>query len=295
MSNSINDNIKLQTGLGGNDGLSLWFNRQPGECLNDAEYRWLSSIDTQNSGTINDKWFNILRSAGYTGTLNDMKSSYWESPITFPSELSNLKLWTRFNSGITVTGSGVSQWDDVSGNGNHLKQGTDANRMTLEADGSILGNGVNQFLKADAFTLVQPETIYLLFKQVSWTSGDYLFDGNAVNTGLVFQTGISPNLTAYTNAEGASTNDLPIGDYGVLAVTFDQANSLHTIQINHNTPATDTAFGIANMGGFTLGSQGNTIGGFSNIQVKEVFVYSVAHDAAQRAKAVTYLSNVGGL
>lgn len=49
-----------------------------------------------------------------------------EIPLGFtPSDISGLKLWTRFNSGITETGSGVSQWDDVSGNGNHLLQGTE--------------------------------------------------------------------------------------------------------------------------------------------------------------------------
>ncbi len=36
--------------------------------------------------------------------------------------------WFRAGTGITVTGSGVSQWDDQSGNARHLKQGTDANR-----------------------------------------------------------------------------------------------------------------------------------------------------------------------
>ena len=44
-------------------------------------------------------------------------------PLKFlPSQLSGLKAWYRFNSGITEAGSGVSQWDDQSGNGNQMFQ-----------------------------------------------------------------------------------------------------------------------------------------------------------------------------
>jgi len=209
-----------------------------------------------------------------------------------PSHLAGLKLWTKFNSGITVTGSGVSQWDDVSGNGNHLKQGTDANRMTLEADGSILGNGVNQFLKTDAFTLVQPETIYFLGKQVTWTALDAFFDGNAVNTGKLRQdNSSSPSLESYAGVVLPLFGSLPLDTYRVITTIFNGASSL--IQANNIAPLTGNA-GAANMGGFTLGASG-TPDRYSNIQVKEILIYSEAHDAATRAKVISYLSNIGGL
>lgn len=208
-----------------------------------------------------------------------------------PSDLPNLKLWTQFNSGITTTGSGVSQWDDVSGNGNHLKQGTDVRRPPKQADGSILFDGAGDFLKADAFTLVQPETIYLLLKQVTWTSADRIFDGNTVNTGLVFQTGVTPSLTAFAGAAGASTTDLILDTYGVMSVVFDHDNNLNVLQIDNNTPATDTAFGTSDMGGFVIGAGGDDAN-TSNIQVKECLVYSAPHDASQRAQIINYLLSI---
>jgi len=292
---SINDNIKLATG--GNsvaDGLSSWYSRTGNESLDDAESRWLSGIDTQGGGSNSDMWFNVLRSAGYSGSLSDMKADYWESPITFPSELTDLKLWNRFDQGITVTGSGVSQWDDVSGNGNHLKQTTDNRRPAKQSDGSILFDAINDFLQADAFILTQPETIYLLVKQVTWDNGDAIFDGNTLNTGRLYQNGTTPTLSCYAGADGANTTDLALDTYGVITVVFDHDNSLNLLQVNSGTPSTDTAFGTADMGGFILGAVA-TPSNYSNIQIKEVLVYSAAHDAATRAKGIAYLSSVGGL
>jgi len=290
---SINDNIKLATG--GNsvpDGLADWYSKTNTESLVDAEFRWLSNIDTQNSGgSIDDLWFNILRSAGYSGSLSDMRAAYWESPVVFPSELLSLKLWTRFNSGITVTGAGVSQWNDQSGNGNHLKQGTDTNRPSEEADGSILFDGVDNFLKADAFTLIQPEYVYILGRQVTWTSTDRLFDGNANNSGNLNQTGVSPDLNMYAGAVVGANNDLSLGSYGVISAAFNGASS--SLKINNGTAATGNV-GTANMGGFVLGANGNSTQ-WSNIQIKEVIILSATPSTAIDLQIINYLARVGGL
>ncbi len=215
-------------------------------------------------------------------------------PIFLPSDLAGLKLWCKFNSGITVAGAGVSQWDDVSGNDNHLKQGTDTNRPSKESDGSILFDGVDNYLKADAFTLVQPETIYLLFKQVTWTYLNRIFDGNILDSGMVFQTSTTPSLTSWAGAGGAVTADLAVDTYGAMAVGFDHDNSLNIIQINNNTPSIDTVFGTSDMGGFTLGANGSNLQ-FGNIQVKEVAVFSKAHDADTRLQMTAYLAQIGSL
>jgi len=222
------------------------------------------------------------------------KNQMGNTPLGFlPSDLAGLKLWTRFNSGITVTGSGVSQWDDVSGNGNHLTQSADTSRPSKEADGSILFDGVDNFLRA-TFTLVQPETIYLLCKQVTWTANDTIFDGIVTNTGRLYQVSSSPILLCNAGAPGISTPDLTLNTYAAMCVLFDEANSTNLIQINSSTSAVDTAFGTEGMGGFTLA---NDSGGarYSNIQVKECIVFSEAHDAATRLQVINYLAGVGGL
>ena len=214
-------------------------------------------------------------------------------PIGFlPSRIPNQKIWCRYNRGITVTGSGVSQWDDASGNGNHLKQGTDANRMTKEADGSILGNGVDQFLKADAFTWNQPEEIFILVKQLTWTALDTIFDGNTLNSGKLRQDNIStPRIESYAGAAVGPNTNMPLNTYRVLMIVFNGASSL--IQANKLTPVTGNA-GAANMGGLTLGASG-TPDRHSNIQVKEIIGYGATLSAAERLQNINYLARVGGL
>lgn len=216
------------------------------------------------------------------------KKQMGNDPVGFlPSDLPNLELWTRFNSGITETGLGVSQWDDVSGNGNHLLQGTDTNRPSKESDGSILFDGVDNFLKASGFTWTQPETIYILFKQITWTSGDRIFDGNALNTGVLFQTGTTPSLSSFAGAVLPEV-DLTIDEYGIVTTVFNATSSI--IQLNNDTPITGNG-GTADMSGFTLGANA-TPGQYGNIQVKEVIGYSGAHDAATRAQVIRYLQSV---
>jgi len=102
-----------------------------------------------------------------------------------PNDFDGLTLWTDTSDPTTIIESGgfISQWSDKSGNGNHLKQAVGASQPSLDGDGSILFNGVNQFLKAVPFTLDQPETIYILFQQVSSTSLATVYDGDIGDRG----------------------------------------------------------------------------------------------------------------
>jgi hypothetical protein len=187
----------------------------------------------------------------------------------------------RYRKGITVTGAGVSTWADKSGNARDLLQGTDASRPALQADGSILFDGVNDFLKTAGFTFNQPETVYLLAKQVTFTAGEYVFDGNAGNDLSFNQTGASPTVTQYAGGGGdvnANTNWL-IDTYAAIAIIFNGASSL--IRVNNVTVSGGNP-GAANAGGFTLGSNSSGTGGWSNIQAKESILYPGAHTTARQ-------------
>lgn len=77
---TLGDNIKRATGgTTINDGLSSWFSRTASESLNDAERRWLLSQAATTAGANNDLWYQFLRDALYTGSLNDMKLAYWKA------------------------------------------------------------------------------------------------------------------------------------------------------------------------------------------------------------------------
>lgn len=206
--------------------------------------------------------------------------------------LENMAAWFRFGQGITSSATLVSQWDDASGNGRHLKQTTDTNKPALQSDNSILFDGSDNYLKCDSFTLNQPETVYVLGKLVSWTANDSLFDGNALNSGRIFMRTATPNQAIKAASSVADNAELAIGSLGVIVAIFNGAASL--LQINNGAPATGDA-GSNNMGGFTLGARGDVGSAFGNVQVHEVILYSVAHGAAQRAQNVRYLGRLGGL
>lgn len=199
--------------------------------------------------------------------------------------------WYRYGIGITVNGQGVSSWADQSGNGRDLLQGTDGARPPLQADNSILFNGTDEFLAA-AFTLNQPESVYILFNPVSFTANDRILDGATLNTGGVIQTTSTPTLRLNAGTNTAGFSGPAVGVYGVVAAVFNGASSVQ--QFNNNTPVVADA-GLGNMGGLTLGANGVAVGNYANIQVKEVIVFAAAHDAATRATVITYLATVGGL
>lgn len=199
--------------------------------------------------------------------------------------------WFKYNQGITVTGAGVSQWDDQSGNGNHLKQGTDTNRPSKEADGSILFDGVDNYLKCDAFTLNQPATIYLLAKQVTWTSTDYLFDGNASTTGALTQRVGTPTVQLQAVSLASDNANWAVDTYAAVACVFNDTASI--IQVNATT-ATSGNTGNEALGGFALGARADGAAP-GNLQAKEAIVFAAAHDAGQRAAVIAYLMQLGGL
>lgn len=197
--------------------------------------------------------------------------------------LANMAAWYRQGIGITSASSLVSQWADQSGNGRHLNQTTATNRPTVQADGSILFDGVDNFMAA-TFTLNQPHTIYVLGKQLTWTAGDHIFNGVAANVAL-YQNSSSPRVDIYAGAGGPFSTAWTLDTDMVVAAVFNGASSL--IQVNTSV-STEGDPGADNPGGFTLG--GNNSGAAnSNIQVKEVILYSAAHDASTRARVIAYL------
>lgn len=206
--------------------------------------------------------------------------------------------WFRQGVGITVTGSGVSTWADQSGNGRDLLQGTDTNRPALQADGSVLFDGVDNYMKTGAFTLNQPTTIYLLAKQVAWNVAAYLFDGNAANSmaGLQRQAGgggSSPAITQFAGTYGGQDlTHMTVGAFHTLAMVFNGASS--SVQVDLNTAGTGDA-GASNAGALTIATSGDALQQAGSVHIREIIVFGVAHSADQRYPIQQYLAKLGGI
>lgn len=156
---------------------------------------------------------------------------------------------------------------------------------------SVFFDGAAHFMKCSAFTLNQPETIYLVAKQVTWLDTKYLCNGNAVNTGVLYQSTTTPRLSIYAGSVAGADTNLAVGSRGVVGVVFNGAAS--SLQVNGNASATVDA-GLSNMGGFTLASNTGA-GNFGNIQAYEALIYNVAHDAATRANVIRALMSKHGV
>jgi len=182
--------------------------------------------------------------------------------------------------GVTVA-TGVSQWDDQSGNGNHLVQATAAKQPLYTTDGLarpiITFDGVDDSL-SKAFTLSQPYTVYAVLTQEAWAAGRYIFSGVTFNAAVI-QSATTPDIKAFAGVVGGAVSDLVVGTPNVMSVVFNGASSL--LQVRQGTPWTGDA-GAYNPGGLTVGA---AVYGTSpsNISAYEFRVYDTAHDAATLA------------
>lgn len=203
--------------------------------------------------------------------------------------------WYQFGRG-TVLASGstslVAQWSDASGNARHLLQATGAAQPSLQTDGTLLFDGSSDFMQTATFTLAQPIMLYMLFRQVTWTSGDILCDGFTVTSGQFLQTNSTPELDISAGTTVCANTGLAVNAYGIAMAFFSGANSFD--QINKKVPIAVANAGTTAMAGFTLGADANGANN-ANIQVKEVLIFSATHQQTQQLQVINYLSLIGGL
>lgn len=204
----------------------------------------------------------------------------------------NTVAWFDSAENITKDGSNlVSAWGDKSGLSHHLLQaGADAAKPLWSANG-VLFDGTSDFMKCAAFTLVQPELIYMVFKQVTWTSADYIWDGNANLSGTLIQRTATPNFALYAGGYAADNANLALNTFGIIRALYSGAAS--KIIINETAPTTGTVTAGTSMGGFTLGSRSDG-SSYSNIEVKEIIIRKIADTAPNEALIYEYLKKKFG-
>lgn len=197
--------------------------------------------------------------------------------------------WFDADNGTTLNAGNVSGWLDQFGNGHNASQATPSDQPLLVTSpfNAIRFDGVDDFLKTAAFTLNQPETVYVLLKQITWTALDTFFDGDTADRGEVRQrfTGTTPEIEAFSGVISPANSELALNTYGVISAVFNGASSI--FGVNNNTPFSGN-LGTNNMGGINIGRYGGG-GRNANIEVRQLIVYSAAHDLATRTKVINYL------
>lgn len=199
----------------------------------------------------------------------------------------NTSAWWDFTdiSKITFNGIYAQSVSDLSGNNRSLSQLT-ATKQPIWSVNGLLFDGVNDAMKTATFTLVQPEMIYIVYKEMS-SSVQVVFDGFSSTTRML----INSNGTIYAgvNLVGLAT----VRDTFIIhRCLFNGLNS--KVILNNETPTVGDT-GAQNGNGFTLGSRYTGTDFFSKIEVKEVIIRKVADTTQNETDIYNYLKSKYGL
>jgi hypothetical protein len=224
------------------------------------------------------------------------------APAFLPTSLASLALWLRADAAnVTLNGGDVSAWADQSGTGDANKnflQGTAANQpLYVAADASYNNQPTISFSDvapdylqnagAWAAPVASGWTVYFVGNAGSVASTRDVFD-LATGDFLLLRQRTTSNVelmsaTLGTSILAAGTITAP----SVVALVGNGASS--AIYLNSLT-----AFATGNLGAqsITRGTIGCSaaIGGAMGGKAAEMIVYSTVHDAATRARVMSYLS-----
>jgi Putative flagellar system-associated repeat len=185
----------------------------------------------------------------------------------------------------------VSLWKDKNNTGHDLAQATATYLPIWSVDG-VLYDGSNDLMVTAPFTFNQPETVYMVVKQVTRKTAGAFFDGNAAGSGCVWTPGTSPNTSLYAGAQANDNINLVAGQWSIIRACINYENS--TLQIDNTSPSTGDP-GDYSMGGITVGALHTGGGQYSNNQYKELIFRNVADDAATSKDIYNYLAAKYGL
>lgn len=195
---------------------------------------------------------------------------------------------------ISKVGALVSKVDDKSGSLNHfLQAGADNIKPTWDAEG-LLCDGVRQFIKTAPFAYSNPqEFVFLVFKQVTWTLGDYIMDGDADNSMLLRQRTATPGFAPYAGNYLTVSNDLAVNTWGIVRILYNEASS--KLIVDNNAPITGDV-GVGDAGGITLGSVASGIAAnCSNIKIKGGVWLKIIPTAVDEVIIYNFLASKYGL
>jgi hypothetical protein len=155
-------------------------------------------------------------------TIGIVASSFLISPVDLPS----LVGWWDADDATTFTfssGTSVSQWNDKSGNGYHLAQGTAGNQPTrsgtVNGRSSVVFDGTDDFLSVASFDMTGSAKLSVAVVFSSVSGGDRVIVETSAN---------------YNNNNGAfivsraSNNTLNMGRRGVVTSLFNTTATITT-------------------------------------------------------------------
>ena len=231
--------------------------------------------------------------------------------ITDPTDITGLELWLDAEQGVykdagttlAANNETVQQWNDQSGNGNHVSQATAGERPTLKTSGINSKYSVefsaSDRLFSSVINVSAPNTIFAVFNITSSdTAGACVYDSyNNTRHNFFWDVANTNYRAAAVNVE-STTQSILTADY-ISAVIYNGASSF--IGMN----GADVGDGGVDLGsnsldGISLGKlRGNPAplaGTYSLFgQIAELIVYDSALSTTDREAVETYLADKWGI
>lgn len=214
-----------------------------------------------------------------------------------PTQIGDLSLWLAadYISGLADAAS-VSQWNDLSGNGNHVSQGTGANQPAYKVaivNGKpvVRFNGTSHYLSG-SLTTTQPATVFVVGSQTATTTHARFIDSIGAGRqilNLAVTTGRA-NIYAGISLDGAVDRS---GAFHILNGIFNGASSY--FYIDGTTADIGPADAGAGAGAVTL------LVGFDNGtayltgDVAEIIYYARLLSAGEKSQVDAYLGSKYGI
>lgn len=172
------------------------------------------------------------RGAGYGGRRNLRGKSFAgdSDALVLPDASGTLQAFWRADT-YSATGSSIDQLTDKTGNGRHLTS-TGSARPTLVTSGGpgeqpyADFDGTNDTMASPSFSVSQPMSYMLVYKDDTWTSADRIIDGVAADRGVFNQFGGTEGHQLYAGSAFTCQANFGPGTWHTLFCEFNGASSL---------------------------------------------------------------------
>lgn len=209
------------------------------------------------------------------------------------------KLATSFtessSNAATVTVNSTGQYGARISGARDLVNMTAANQpiYSVGSDGRplITFDGSNDSLKSGPFSLSQPEWANFVGRQITWSSGGYILDGNTANSMAIAQTTSTPRISMSAGSLVAENSNWTLNTRNLVQAVFNGASS--SLKVG-TTAATTGSAGTTASNAVMVGSLSGSAN-FGNLTLNELAVYAIAPTTAQQEAWYNYARLKWGL
>ena len=221
-----------------------------------------------------------------------------------PTDISGLQLWLDASDSSTIIENGgtVSQWNDKSGNGYNVSQGTASNQPTYTASAlnskSVVRFDGNDELTNGSATVVggsTNRTVFVVFNSTGGSATSYgVTLGDSTSTGQTF--GVSKEIAVRVNGGYRTWTTAVDSTHAIVTIVLDGTSTTDLSAWKNGSSLTASSTGtqtINTAAGIIIGN--GTAGGNLVGDVAEIIVYNSALSTSDRESVESYLSTKWGI